>query len=97
MSVKRSNFKIGDRVRIAKKRTTFAKGYTPNWTEEVFEVVEIQNTNPVDTISKWNGVTIEGSFYEPELQKTSQYVFRIENVIQKTVEECWYILERVLF
>ena len=30
-------FKVGDRVRISKyKRKTFDKGYTPNWTEEIF-------------------------------------------------------------
>jgi len=35
--------KVGDRVRISKyKRKTFDKGYTPNWTEEVFVVDEIQ-------------------------------------------------------
>jgi len=34
--------KKGDRVRISKyKRKTFDKGYTPNWTEEVFIIHEI--------------------------------------------------------
>ena len=41
-------FKVGDRVRISKyKRKTFDKRYTPNWTEEVFIVDEIQWTNPI--------------------------------------------------
>ena len=41
-------FKVGDRVRISKyKRKTFDKGYTPNWTEEVFVIDEIQFTNPI--------------------------------------------------
>ena len=40
--------KIGDKVRISKyKRKTFDKGYTPNWTEEVFTVDKIQYTNPI--------------------------------------------------
>ena len=30
-------FDIGDKVRIVKKKKTFKKGYTPNWTEELFE------------------------------------------------------------
>ena len=39
--------RIGDRVRISKcKRKTFDKGYTPNWTEDVFLIDEIQWTNP---------------------------------------------------
>ena len=28
-------FKVGDRVRISKYKNIFAKGYTPNWSEEV--------------------------------------------------------------
>ena len=31
-------FKIVDRVRISKYRNTFAEGYTPNWSEEIFVV-----------------------------------------------------------
>ena len=29
-------FKIGDIVRISKYKNIFAKGYVPNWSEEVF-------------------------------------------------------------
>ena len=29
-------FKVGDRVRISKYKNIFAKGYTPNWSEQVF-------------------------------------------------------------
>ena len=44
---------VGDRVRISKyKRTLFDKGYTPNWSEEVFVVVGIQHTNPTTYIIK---------------------------------------------
>ena len=76
--------KVGDRVRISKKKTIFEKGYTPNWTEEVFEITHVQDTTPVTyKIKDWNGVAIDGSFYEPELQKTSQDVFRIEKVIRR--------------
>ena len=31
-------FKVGDHVRISKYKNIFAKGYTPNWSEEVFVV-----------------------------------------------------------
>ena len=31
-------FKIGDHVRISKYKSIFAKGYTPNWFEEVFVI-----------------------------------------------------------
>jgi len=34
----RPKFKVGDKVRISKYKRLFEKGYTPNWTEEIFEV-----------------------------------------------------------
>ena len=41
-------FKVGDMIGISKyKRKVFDKGYTPNWTEEVFPVDAIQYTNPI--------------------------------------------------
>ena len=41
-----SKFKVGDHVRISKYKNVFAKGYTPNWYEEVFVVSKIKNTVP---------------------------------------------------
>ena len=35
---KNPKFKVGDHIRISKYKTIFAKGYTPNWSEEVFVV-----------------------------------------------------------
>ena len=77
-------FKVGDNVRISKYKNIFAKGYTPNWSEEVFVVNKIQNTVPwTYLINDLNGEEIKGSFYEKELQKTDQKEFRIEKVIKK--------------
>ena len=39
-------FKVGDRLRISKYKNIFAKGYTPNWSEEVFVISKIKNTVP---------------------------------------------------
>ena len=38
--------KVGDHVRISKYKNLFAKGYTPNWSEEVFVFSKIKNTVP---------------------------------------------------
>ena len=77
-------FKVGDHVRISKYKNIFAKGYTANWSEEVFVVSKIKNTVPwTYVISDLNGEEITGSFYEKELQKTSQEKFRIEKVIKR--------------
>ena len=77
-------FNVGDHVRISKYKSIFAKGYTPNWSEEVFVVSKIKNTVPwTYVVSDLNGEEITGSFYEKELQKTSQEKFRIEKVIKR--------------
>ena len=39
-------FKIGNIVRISKYKNVFAKGYVPNWSEEVFEIKKIKSTFP---------------------------------------------------
>ena len=39
-------YKIGDMVRLSKIKRYFEKGYTPNWTEEIFIIDGIQNTSP---------------------------------------------------
>ena len=77
-------FSVGDEVRISKKKKTFEKGYTTRWTEEIFTITKIQNTNPITyKIADLQGEEIDGTFYEPELQKTEQQVFKIEKVIEK--------------
>ena len=71
-------FRVGDRVRISKYKNIFAKGYTPNWFEEVFVIKKVKNTVPCTyVINDLNGEEIMGTFYEKELQKTSQEKFRI--------------------
>ena len=77
-------YAIGDKVRITKKKRQFEKGYTPNWTEEIFTISKIQYTDPITyKIIDYNNEEIEGTFYEQELQKSTQEVFRIEKVIRK--------------
>ena len=77
-------FKVGDNVRISKYKNIFAKGYAPNWSEEVFVINKIKNTVPwTYAISDLNGEEITGSFYEKELQKTNQKEFRIEKVLKR--------------
>ena len=39
-------FKVGDHVRISQYKNIFAKGYTPNWSEEVFVIKKVKNTVP---------------------------------------------------
>ena len=77
-------FKVGDHVRISKYKNVFAKGYTPNLSEEVFVIKEVENTVPWNyVINDLNGEEITGTFYEKELQKTNQEELRIEKVIKR--------------
>ena len=78
-------FAIGDKVRISKyKRQVFDKGYTPNWTEEIFVINKVLPTKPVTySIVDLMGEAIKGSFYKQELQKAKQQTFRIEKIIRR--------------
>ena len=77
-------FKVGDLVTISKYKNIFAKGFTPNWSEEIFVIKEIKYTVPCTyVINDLSGEEIIGTFYEKELQKTNQEEFRIEKVIKK--------------
>ena len=87
-------FKVGDHVRISKYKNIFAKGYTPNWSEEVFVINKIKNTVPwTYVINDLNGEEIIESFYEKELQKTSQKEFRIEKVLKRKVDKLYVKLK----
>ena len=87
---KHPKFKVGDHVRISKYKNTFAKKYSPIWSE-VFVVSKIKNIVPQTyVISDLNGEKITGSFYEKELQKTSQEKFRIEKVLKRKGDKLYF-------
>ena len=76
--------KVGDHVRISNYRNIFAKGYTPNWSEEIFVIKKVKNAVPwTYVINDINSEEIIGTFYEKELHKTNQEELRIEKVIKR--------------
>ena len=76
--------KVGDHVRISKYKSTFAKDYVSNWSEEVFVIKKVKYTVLWKyAIEDLNGGEIAGTFYEKELQKTNQTEFRVEKVIKR--------------
>ena len=86
-------FKICDKVRISKYKT-FDKGYTPNWTEEIFTVDKIQYTNPITyKLKDLNDEGIQGNFYEAELLKGKQDLFRINKVIRRDYKKKLALVE----
>ena len=74
---------------ISKYKNIFAKGYVPNWSEEVFIISKIKNAVPwTYVVNDLNGEEIIESFYEKELQKSKRLKkkeFRPEKVLRKKV------------
>ena len=63
----------------------------PNWSEEIFISSKIKNTVPwTYIINNLNGEDVIGTFYEKELQKTNQKVFRIEKVLKKIGDKLYF-------
>ena len=84
LMIKILNLKLVIILQYQNTKNIFAKGYTPNWSEEVFVIKKVKNTVPwTYVINDLNGEEIIGTFYEKELQKTNQKEFRIEKVIKR--------------
>ena len=67
---KKPTFKIGDRVRISQYNLPFLKGYKPQFTGEVFEIVAIATRKPPTyTMNDEQDEIIRGKFYQKELIK----------------------------
>ena len=78
-------FKVGDTVRLAKLQNTFAKGYSQQWTEELFTVTKVHlTTPPVYSVKDYKNQEIDGRFYAQELQKVGE---KEEYIIEKIVGE----------
>lgn len=85
INIKKPKYKAGDFVRISKHKSIFAKGYTPNWSAEIFKIVKVNKTRPVTYIlDDMKGQPILGSFYEQEINKTKHpNVYLVEKVLKK--------------
>jgi transposase InsO family protein len=77
---------VGDLVRISKAKHVFEKGYRPNYTDELFRVRAVLHRVPVVyRIEDFNGESIQGTFYEFELQK-----------VDKDLDATTWLIERVI-
>jgi len=67
-----ARYKVSDSVRVSKFKIVFDKGYTPNWSTEVFKIIKVQQTNPVTyLLEDFCGKFIVGGFYEYELHSVA--------------------------
>src|SRR5271167_1437741 len=63
-------YRVGDQVRVSVAKGPFAKGYLPNWTEQIYTVSQVLNTEPEQyKLEDYNQEEIRGSFYAAELQR----------------------------
>lgn len=78
-------FREGENVRISKYKHVFEKGYTPNWTTEIFKIDKVQLTTPATYLLKdFNNEVVLGSFYEEELQRVKYPdIYLIESVLKR--------------
>ena len=78
-------FKPGDYVRISRSKLTFEKGYTSNFTEELFIIKEcVQRHIPVYRVVDLLDEPILGTFYAQELQRVQfKSEFKIEKILKK--------------
>ncbi|XP_070155846.1 uncharacterized protein [Polyergus mexicanus] len=86
-----ARFKVGNPVRVSKYKTIFEKGYTPNWTTEVFKIIKVQRTNPVTyLLEDYRGKSIAAAFYEYELHRaTYPDVYLVEKVLRRRGDEVY--------
>jgi transposase InsO family protein len=94
----KSDVKIGDKVRISKVKSVFAKGYLPNWTEEVFTVSRIDQKDSPTTykLKDYDNEEIEGSFYRDEIEVvTESETYLVEKIIRckKRQGEEWCLVK----
>ena len=83
-------FKVGDKVKLSFIEETFAKEYDSKWTDEHFIVTSrnIGEQIPQYGIKDWDNNSIDGRFYEQELQKVvlpeeHNTVYEIEKILKR--------------
>lgn len=69
---KKNTFHIGESVRVSNPKTIFEKGYKPKWSDEIFTIDKCIWKSPVVyRLRDSNKKSIDGNFYEKELQRVN--------------------------
>lgn len=78
-------FKVGDPVRMSRHKRVFEKGYTPNWTADVFTIRKVLATSPTTyLLTDWQGYEVRGAVYAEELQLTKHPdEYLIEKILKR--------------
>jgi hypothetical protein len=89
-------FHVGDKVRLSLQKGSFAKGYEPAWTYEVFRITKVILSNPYTYhVEDLEGEPIKGNFYEPELQHTNkENIYIVEKKLKSRIrngKKEWFV------
>lgn len=78
-----AKYHVNDFVRISKYKSLFEKGYTPNWSTEIFKIYKVQLTNPITyLLEDMQQNRIKGAFYEQEIHKVMfPDVYLVEKIL----------------
>lgn len=81
---KGSRFRVGDLVRLSKYKHAFEKGYTPNWTTEIFKVKTVRYTSPITyLLEDLHGESVEGTIYAEEMQLAKYPDVYLTHILKK--------------
>lgn len=82
----KAKYSVGDYVRISKFKNKFERGFTRNWSTEIFQIATVFKTDPPTYhLKDERNEIIKGRFYEQELMKTKHpHVYLIEKVLRRT-------------
>ena len=86
MNRKPFKFAIKDHVRISRDKGVFAKGYVESWSEEHFVIESrLHRTPNVYVLRDLSGETLQGVFYEEQLQRAkAPDVFPSSRIVRKS-------------
>lgn len=89
----KNKYKVGEFVRVSKYKGIFEKGYTPNWSTEIFKIIGVNNKFPVTyKLQDYQKKFIAGCFYESELQKTKDHkAYLVEKVLKKKKNDLVFV------
>lgn len=93
--------KAKDTVRIQAQKDRFAKGYAPNFTDEIYQIKHLSTTyhRPVFKLQSLDGKEIPGSFYPEEIQKIKDTnIYRVQVLDKRRRGRGWqYLVKYVNF
>ena len=74
----------GQKVRLSKMKTTFEKGYLPNWTEQHFRVEGTSvPKRRIYKLQNIRGEPINGTYYQEEIQSIGENEHQIEKILKR--------------